>query len=354
MVAFRWTHPSKTSRRRKKSMEILTSAFQFAVCALIIVVAGTYLAKSADQIAEITKFGRLLIGSILLAGATSLPELTVDISAIRLGAPDLAIGDLFGSCLANLLILAVLDLMQRSSGGMLSRRAARHALSGTMSGALLCVAGLTLLTSPLTGNATFFGIGPGLWVLALTYIGGVRVVYLDQRVSAAEATADSKDDPEASGSLRTAFSIFIASACAILIVGPFMAHAAENIAKATGIGRTFVGTTMVALSTSLPEFVASLAAVRMGAYDLAIGNIFGSNAFNMFLLIPLDIAQKGSLMAMVSVSHGITCLSAILATQTAIMGQLYNVEGRCRFIDPDAWLVTGIVIAGLVLVYYTS
>lgn len=105
-------------------MAVFSRVLQFSVCAAMIVVAGTYLAKCADANAEITKFGRMLIGSVLLAGATSLPELTVDISAIRLGAPDLAIGDLLGSCLANLLILAVLDLIQRSTGGMLPRRAA--------------------------------------------------------------------------------------------------------------------------------------------------------------------------------------------------------------------------------------
>jgi cation:H+ antiporter len=335
-------------------MEIMTYVLQFSICAAVIVVAGTYLAKSADQIAEITKFGRLLIGSVLLAGATSLPELTVDISAIRMGAPDLAIGDLFGSCLANLLILAMLDLMQQSSGGMLSRRAARHALSGGMSGAMICVAGLTLLTAPLTGNMTFLGIGPGLWALAMIYFGGIRIVYLDQRVSATEAIADPQHVPEPTGSLKSSIICFVTAAAVILIVGPFMAHAAEGIARATGIGRTFVGTTMVALSTSLPEFVASLAAVRMGAYDLAIGNVFGSNAFNMFLLVPLDVVQSGALMAQVSVGHGITCLSAILATQTAIMGQLYNVEGRRRFIDLDAWLVIGIVFGGLALVYYST
>jgi cation:H+ antiporter len=335
-------------------MPVLSSVLQFAVCASIIVVAGTYLAKYADAIAEITKFGRLLIGSVLLAGATSLPELTVDISAIRLGVPDLAVGDLFGSCLANLLILAILDLMQRSSGGMLSRRAARHALSGSMSVALITVAGLTLLTAPLVGNVEFLGISPGLWVLAIVYIGGVRIVYLDQRVFAAEAVADTQLVTEPLGSLAKAVLGFAMAAVVILIVGPFMAHAAESFAKATGLGRTFVGTTLVALSTSLPEFVASLAAIRMGAYDLAIGNVFGSNAFNMLLLVPLDIVQPGSLMAAVSVGHGITCLSTILATQTAIMGQLYNVEGRFRFIDPDAWLVVAIVIGGLTLVYYTQ
>lgn len=335
-------------------MEIVISVLQFIVCASVIVVAGTYLARAADEIADITKFGRLLIGSVLLAGATSLPELTVDISAIRMGAPDLAIGDLFGSCLANLLILAVLDLMQRSSGGMLSRRAARHALSGGMSGAMICVAGLTLLTAPLTEHWNILGIGPGLWLLALIYVGGIRIVYLDQRVAATEAVASPQHVDEPTGSIQAAIARFVGCALVILVVGPFMAHAAEKFAAATGIGRTFVGTTMVALSTSLPEFVASLAAVRMGAYDLAIGNVFGSNAFNMFLLVPLDVAHSGALMASVSASHGITCLSAILATQTAIMGQLYNVEGRRRFIDLDAWLVIGIVLVGLALVYYSA
>lgn len=335
-------------------MQVLTSILQFAVCASLIVVAGTYLARYADAIAEITKFGRLLIGSVLLAAATSLPELAVDIAAIRMGVPDLAVGDLFGSCLANLLILAILDLMQRSSGGMLSRRAARHALSGSMSATMITVAGLALLTTPLTRNKTLLGIGPGLWVLAVVYIGGVRVVYLDQRVSAAEATGVLDHVTETPRALSKALIGFAAAALVILIVGPFMAQAAESFAKATGLGQTFVGTTLVALSTSLPEFVASLAAVRMGAYDLAIGNVFGSNAFNMLLLVPLDIAQPGSLMAALSTGHGITCLSAILATQTAIMGQLYNLEGRYRVIDLDAWLVIAIVLGGLALVFYSQ
>lgn len=335
-------------------MDVLSSLGQFAVCAVIVIVAGTILTKSADAIAEITGFGRLLIGSILLAGATSLPELTVDISAIRMGAADLAIGDLLGSCLANLLILAILDLTQKSTGGMLSRRSARHALSGSVSVALMSVAGLAILTASRIPNTTWLGIGPGLWVLAAVYFGGVRVVYLDQRASLAEAPEEIHGDVKKPGALRKAIFAFLAAAAVILFVGPFMAHAAESFAKATGLGRTFVGTTLVALSTSLPELVASLAAVRMGAYDLAIGNIFGSNAFNMLLMFPLDIVQKGSLLAVVSVNHCITCFAAILATQTAILGQLYNVEGRRRFVDPDAWLVTAIVIGGLAIVYYAG
>ena len=205
-----------------------------------------------------------------------------------------------------------------------------------MSVALLTVAGLSLLTSPLPGDVTLLGISPELWVLAAVYVGGVRVIDLDQRVSSKELAVESHVGTEPTRSLSRAILGFVAAAAVVLIVGPFMAHAADSFATATGPGKTLVGTTLVALSTSLPEFVASLAAVRMGAYDLAIGNIFGSNALNMLLLVPLDIVRPGSLMAVVSAGHGITWLASILATQTVIMGQLYNVEGRCRFIDPDA------------------
>jgi cation:H+ antiporter len=343
-------------------MDVMTSVLQFAGCAAVIVVAGTVLTKCADTIAELTKLGRLLVGSVLLAGATSLPELTVDIAAIRLGAADLAIGDLLGSSLANVFILAVLDLSHHSSGHMLSRRAARHALSGSMSIALTALVGLSLLTGPMIGNVTFLGIGPGLWLVAAAYLGGLRIVYHDQRVAAleaevkaaVEAVVSPETSPEPPKSLLKAVVGFVAAAAAILVVGPFMARAAEHFAQATGMGRTFVGTTLVALSTSLPEFVSSLAAIRMKAFDLAIGNVFGSNSFNMLLMMPLDIAHPGALMAVVAAGHGITCFAVILATQTAIMGQLYNVEGRWRFIDLDAWLVIAIVVGGLALVYYTQ
>jgi cation:H+ antiporter len=95
-----------------------------------------------------------------------------------------------------------------------------------------------------------------------------------------------------------------------------------------------------------------LAALRLGAVDLAIGNVFGSYAFNMALLVPLDIVQPGSLLAIVSSKHAITCIAAVLATQIAVMGQLYQVESRAHVIEPDAWLVILIVAGALGLIYY--
>lgn len=112
-----------------------------------------------------------------------------------------------------------------------------------------------------------------------------------------------------------------------------------------------MGTTLVALSTTLPELVSSLAAVRLGAHDLAIGNLFGSNAFNMVLLVPLDLAQPGALLAQVSPTHALTCITAVLATQVALLGQLFRAERRRPLIEPDAWLVIAVVLGGLGLVY---
>ena len=80
---------------------------------------------------------------------------------------------------------------------------------------------------------------------------------------------------------------YLGAALLIFLAAPYLAQAAAQIAAETGLGDTFVGTTLVALATSLPELVATIAAMRMGSLDLAIGNIFGSNAFNMLLLVPL-------------------------------------------------------------------
>jgi len=330
---------------------------QFLALAAVIVAAGTVLAKCADAIAEHTGLGKLVIGSVLLAGATSLPELTIDISAIvNLHAPDLAVGDLLGSSLMNLLILAVLDLSRRSRGRMLSRLAAAHALSGMLSIGLTAVAGVGLLTASKSQNWMLLNIHISVWVILIGYILGVRMVFLDQRIAHhAAKEAGAIDAVVAPGlSLRWAVAGFVAAAAVILVTGPYLAHTAEHIAKLSGLGSTFVGTTFVAISTSLPELVASLTALRMGALDLAVGNIFGSNAFNMILLFPLDAVQPGALLAQVQPVHAVTVLAAITATSVVIMGQLYHVEARRRFLDPDALLVIALILSALAIVYFSG
>lgn len=332
---------------------MLLAILQFAVTAAVIVVAGTFLTRYADAIAEATGWGRLLVGSVMLAGATSLPELTVDLTAVRMNLPDIAVGDLLGSSLMNLLILAILDLTHHSRGKMLSRVAAAHALSGLASIALMAIVGLGLLTAGRAPAWALGGIHASAWAAAVAYCLGVRLTFLDQRVAirtAVEAHVE-LEKVHRGGPLSRSVMGFAAAAAAILIAGPFLASSAGKIAELSGLGDTFVGTTLVALSTSLPELVTSLAAVRLGAFDLAVGNVFGSNAFNMLLFFPLDLAFPGVLFESVGAVHAISCLGAIVATSVVIMGQLYRHEPKVRFFDPDAWLVIGLVIASLLLVF---
>jgi len=322
---------------------------QFAISAVMIVIAGFWLTHFADQIAERTGWGRLLVGSILLAGATSLPELTVDIAAVRAGMADLAFGDLLGSSLFNLLILAIIDLASTNRGRMFSRQAAGHALSGNVSAALTAAVALCLLAAPVAAGGERLGLSYGLWFVLLSYALGVRLVFFDQQASAEAAGQATHERQPAS--LGKPIGGFAAAALAIVVVGPYLSDAAGQIADLSGLGKTFVGTTLVAFSTSLPELVASLTALRMGAHDLAIGNIFGSNAFNMVLFVPLDLVHDGPLFAAVSSGHAVTAVAAVLATLIVVLGQLYHVERRWPLIEPDALLVLIVVFGALGIIY---
>lgn len=329
---------------------MLTALIQFSISVAVIVAAGVTLTSCADAIAKRTGLSRLLVGSVFLAAATSLPELTIDLNAIWLGLPDIACGDLIGSSLFNLLILAVVDLVHRSRGGFLSPVAAAHSLSGTVTIALTSLAGIGILFEPRLGGMTILGIGPSVICVFFGYTLGIRLIFFDQRASAETETLD-VDATKSGLTLRTAILGYALAAASIFLAAPFLAGAAGSLADLTGLGGTFIGTTLVALATSLPEFVATLAAVRIGAFDLAVGNIFGSNAFNMLLLLPLDLAFPGALLASVSTTHVLTCFAVILITAVVILGQLYRVEQKTLFIEPDAALVITLVFGALWIVY---
>jgi len=331
---------------------------QFVLLAGAVAIAGSLLARSADLIAEATGLGRLLVGSLLLAGVTSLPELSVDIAAIRSGFVDLAAGDLLGSSLMNLLILAAVDLSVRSGKKMLSREGAAHALSAILCIAVTSLAGLAIVTSDKLATGSFFGISPWSWAILLAYIFGARMIFLNQRIAlriSAEAQSGDNILPPTKAIHKTPFLlpslVFGIAATVLCFVGPQLAHVAGALAEETGLGGTFVGTTLVAVTTSLPELVASLTAIRIGAIDLAIGNAFGSNAFNIVLFVVLDGFYDGSIFLSVSEVHAVTAFVICLATAIAALGQLYHGERRIPFVEPDAFLMFFVILGGLFLIY---
>ncbi len=324
---------------------MLALAVTFCGLAAVIVVAGVALARYSDILAETTGMGRSLAGLILLAGATSLPELSVGWSAVRLEAYDLTLGGLVGSSLMNLLILAILDLTTRTRGTMLSKLAAAHALSAIASIILTAIAVLFIL---LKSEVVFLRLGLGSWCLIGAYLLTIRLIFVDQHYTAA-LTATESAKPRMP--MKKAAAGYLVAATAIFLAGPALASSAESLAEQTGLGATFFGTVFVALITSLPEAVTTVAAIRLGTVDMAVGNILGSNSFNMAMLGVIDLATPVSLLSSVSEVHAMTGTSAILVTAVVVAGLLYRAEKRWWLLEPDALLVVLLVLGSLFAVY---
>lgn len=316
----------------------------FFLSAAALVVAGTKLSQYGDQIAEHTGLGGLWIGVVLMAGATSLPEVLTDISAALLHAPNLAVGDLFGSNMANMLILGIIGLFPwRQRVG--EQAAYEHILSATLAMVLTGLAGLFIV---LKTDLALWGVGVDSASIAGIYVLGMRMVYRqeDRRRRERErerlVVAATEEDSAAANprGLRRAGIGFAIAALAILGAAPILAVSAKKIAETTGIGTTFVGTSLLAVATSLPELVASLAAMRLGAFDLAVGNLFGSNAFNMCVLFFTDVAYRpGPLLSAVSGTHTITAFFSILLMNIGLMGIIYRAEKRFFLIKPESLLM---------------
>ena len=318
---------------------------EFTVIAIVIVIAGTYLAKFAGQLGERTGLGRLMAGIVLLAVATSLPELIVSCYAVLIPAPDLAVGDLLGSCLFNLLILAVLDLTTRTGGSMLSRSAAAHSLSAMASVLLTAVALLFLLVDL---PWMIWRLGPGSMSILISYGLCLRLIYFDQQFG---RKAKTRESPKMTFPLRNVILGYATATLVIFLAAPQLVVTADQLALESGLGGTFVGTTFVALATSLPEVSTTRAALRMGAPDMAIGNIMGSNSFNIVVLFAVDLFYEKPLLASVLNTHAVTATAVIIVTSLVAMGMLYRAEKRFWLIEPDAVIVILFIVGALVLVY---
>lgn len=324
----------------------MSEAFiQFAIAATVIMAAGILLTISADKIAEETNLGRVFIGSIVLAGSTSLPELVVGLNAIRLNQPDLAVGDLLGGSLLNLFILALLDICFRQPKSAFSNEFGHHTMSALLSINLTALVGIGILSQL---SISYAGVGLFIWITTFVYLLGLRFTYINP-------------ENENKGSSRLAFIYrktfitalikFIISTIVIFITAPYLIEAADKIAHISGLGHTFVGTTLVAISTSLPELVATIVAFRMGAPDLAIANIFGSNTFNMLLLFPLDSFYPETLLSSVKNSHALTALCLITVTSVAALGQLSRKRERIRLWEPSSPLILFLTLSFLYLLF---
>jgi cation:H+ antiporter len=317
----------------------------FIVCTTAIVFAGTRLSKYGDIIAEKTGLGRTWIGVVLMASVTSLPELVTGISSVTYaGVPDIATGDVLGSCVFNMLILAVLDAIYRPMP--ISAKAHHgHVLS----------AGFGILMLGVVVTALFLGgrLQPLGWIgvysimIIFVYLLAMRMVYSYEKRQITEYVQEMAVELKYQEiQTRTAVAHYVFNAVIVIIAAVFLPGIGEGLAASTGLGQTFVGNIFIAVSTSLPEVVVSVSAVKMDAVDLAIGNLFGSNIFNIFILALDDLFFfKGPILSFVQSSHAVSAASAIMMTAIAIIGLTYRTEKKRLFL---AWDSIGIVLAYVV------
>ncbi len=330
---------------------MLSYALAFLASAAAVVVAGVILTRSADAIAEATGLSGAWIGAVLLATATSLPELGTDIAAVRLHSANLAVGDLFGSSLANMLILAALDQFAR--GGKVFRGAAvENGLIACLAIVLNALGALFVLTG---SSRSPFGISTESLLLLLVYLAGTRAIYRNgvrkpETVAAIEKGVRKRGRP-----LHGPVAVFAGAAAVILVAAPALAWSAKHIAEVSGLGDTFVGTWLLGLATSLPELVTAFAAVRMGQFDLAVGNLFGSNSFNMVIFVALDAASpSGPVFGQLSPIHAISATLAVILMGLGLASILYRAERRFLMVEPDSALMIAFYLFAIWILYVHS
>lgn len=336
-------------------MTITLLWLQLAAAAGIILVTAHYMAGAADVIAEKTGLGRSFVGVVMLATATSLPELGTGVSSIVLvGEVDLAAGDAFGSNIFNLLIIGLLDIYWRR-GPILSAVSGTTAMVGVLGIILISIALIGMLAHEFATSMLGWFVSPFSIVLFGAFWIAMSHVYRAENIEREPEEETREERSYAHKSLARSIFIYFVTAAIVVGAAVWLANIGEDLAHAMDWETSFVGTQFLALSTSLPEIAASFAALRLGAPELAITNVLGSNMFNMgFVLFADDVAfTDGALWGNISQIHQLTAVAAVIMTSIAVAGVLTKRWRRPRWpISPEGALLIALYAVVSLMVFF--
>ncbi len=301
---------------------------QFVLCIALIGWGGFRLSRYGDIIAEKTGMGGTWIGLVLMATVTSLPELITGISSVSIAnAPDIAVGDVLGSCVFNLLIIVVLDFLYRKES-VYTRASQGHVLTAGFGVVLIGFAGFNILlagrgTLPVWGHVGIYSP-----IILLLYAVAMRTVFRYEREHiSATAEGAAKRYPDVS--LQQATLRYAGAAGVVVFSALWLPFVGKQLSVLMGWHQSFVGTMFVAFATSVPEVAVTIGALRVGAIDMAIGNVLGSNLFDIAILAIDDMLFfKGPLFSHVAPANAVTAFSAMMMTGVAIIGLLYRPQTR--------------------------
>ncbi len=304
---------------------MLEAWLQFFGASILVFIGGWTLVRFGDAIADETGLGRVWAGVILLATATSLPELVTGITAVRgIDSPNLAAGGAFGANSLNLLVIAILGLKWREMLHNPTIETRHMGISGIL--VTLIAAGILVLGRDALGVPPIvIRILPGLLiaayvVLTLWTIGRLGSVLPSRNVLT--GGMPSLSIPRPSERLIKNIGGYLAAVGIVTGAGIWLAFAADDVSEAMGWSSSFVGAQFLPLSTTLPELSVAIAALRLGAPEMAIANLLGSNMFNIGIVLAVDsfAYTKGAFFTEISAVHAIAAAAGIAMTLILLPG----------------------------------
>jgi cation:H+ antiporter len=319
----------------------------FGACLLVILFTGTRLSRYGDLIAVRTGLGGAWVGLVLLATVTSFPELVTGVSAIVIvGEPDLAVGTALGSCIYNLIIVAILDFVYWK-GSIYRGIQHGHSLSAGFGVILLGAVAGGLFVQQYVHPIGIGPIGPYTLIAPVIYVIAMRSIFVfDRRENSVVDVTGAEGEDGARKSLARVYVLFALNAAVLIVAATALPLIGEALSITMGWDESFVGTIFLAFATSVPEIVISVQAVRIGAVDLAIGGIFGSNLFDLLIIAVEDVVYvDGPILGAVSDHHLLTAIAALTMTGIAIVGLCARPHARVFRIV--GWTSLGLLAVGL-------
>ncbi len=250
---------------------------------VLLVGGGELLVRGAVRLAERLGLSPMLIGLTIVGMGTSMPELAASVQAALAGSPGIALGNIVGSNLAN--ILLILGTAALIAPVMVKRSVLwRDGLVGLGGVLLLMVAGRTFGLVTFTGIAFIGVLAVYIWLAFRQEKTGVHGAAADRALAVEGADPALLPHEQPSGTLWTAILLFLAGMALIVAGGTVLIDAAVDIASQLGVSDTVIGLTIVAAGTSFPELVTTVIAAIRKQSDLALGNVLGSNIYNIFFI----------------------------------------------------------------------
>ncbi|MEI2384018.1 sodium:calcium antiporter [Breoghania sp. JC706] len=337
------------------SMPLALAVALFIAAACVITLAGVRLSWIADELADRTGMGEVVAGALFVGAATSLPGAITSVTSAIEGAPSLAVGNALGGLIAQTAFIAVADLFYRQAN--LEHAAA--SVTGLAQGVLLVALIAMALAASSTPSVTLWGIHPVSVLIPVTYAFGLRLLMEIEtrpmwRPVMTDKTRESLSEPDmgpGAASDRSLWLRFAFYATTTAVAGYLVGEASLVIVAKTALSESVVGTVLAGVANSLPELVTAIAAVRIGAVSLALGDIIGGNAFEVMFLSLADFAYSGSIYDAMTDRDRTTALIAIIMTGVLLLGMLRREKYGVASIGFESALVLVLYGGALVLLF---